>query len=105
MFGIVVTALVGDEAEFAVVVLCAEAESEEIRRRTVGFNDITVRVVDVLRGEGAGFGDVADDVRVVAVEGEIEGAVDGNGEQPFDSARALLGAGAVGAPVVFAGAG
>ena len=49
------------------MILRAEAEIELIRHRAMQFEDVAVGVVDVLSGDHASFGDIADDVSVVVV--------------------------------------
>ena len=95
------TALVGDEAGFAVEGFRAEAECEGVGERTSGGNDRAERIVDASGGGGAVFGDVAHDVAVVVVKREVERAVDANGEESPDATRALLRAGEVRSPEIF----
>ena len=61
------SALIGKHSGLTVVILRAEAEIELIRHRAMQFEDVAVGVVDVLSGDHASFGDIADDVSVVVV--------------------------------------
>ena len=99
-----VAILINNQPNLAVVILRAEAEIELIRHRAMQFEDVAVGVVDVLSGDHASFGDIADDVSVVVVAREIKHTVDRDSEKSTDTACTLFRAGEVVAPEVFAGA-
>ena len=101
----VVAKLIGEHACFAVEILRAEAEREDIYVRANRFDDVAVWVVHVLRSNRAGFRHITHDVAVVVITGDEEGPIDGYGKKSTDSSRALFRAGQVIAPEVFAGMG
>ena len=62
------------------MVLRAEAEVEHVGETSIGVDHVSIRVIDVLRGDAPSLGDAQDDVAVVAVAGNVEHAVNRNSE-------------------------